>query len=230
MVELVTGRHVLVIGHADGDGYLAAEQSRRNVLRAGAASCEVLVDPRVTPGYRFWERWLARLDFTGIEVAIFVDLMLNYREPTESIELIRQQADKNPNLQFLVVDHHKYEVVIPAEPQNLQFRFTDKVYECCFGEPSDLMIVASICDRDEGPVSDMINDAHRRRASGVSRAAADRRGLAGTALITLLKEDRWDILEALGQEDRQFHRTVRGIRPASTPVSPALHAARLAVV
>ena len=231
MTDSVAGQRVLVIGHADGDGYLAAEQSRRNLLRADAASCEVLVDPRITPGYRFWERWLDRLDFAGIDIVIFVDLMLNYRAPTDSIERICRKALDQPDTQFLVIDHHQYEGAPMRElPPNLRFQFTDKVYECCFGPPSDLMIIASICDRDEDPVQARITDVHRRRAIGVSRAAADRRGLAGAALITLLKEDRWDILEALGQEDRQLHRTVRGIRPASTPVSPALHAARLAVV
>ena len=200
-----------------------------NAQDAGAASCEVLVDPAVTPGYRFWERRFQDLSIDCVDTAIFVDLMLNYRAPEDSIERIRRKAEGHPDTQFLVIDHHQYEgTQMPAVPTNLQFRFTDQVYKCCFGQPSDLMVIASICDRDESPVRNRITDAHRRRAIRVSRAAADRRGLAGKPLVSLLHEQRWDILEALGQEDRQLHRTVRGMRPANSPASPALAAARLA--
>lgn len=221
-------RHLLIVGHADGDGYLAAEQSRRNAAAAGAASCHVLVDPTITPGYRFWERYLERLEVEEYDAVIFVDLMLNYKAPRDSFDRLRAKAINHPDKNFLVIDHHPVGG-LPGTPDNLEFRFTDTVYECCLGDPSELMIIASICDRDEGPVQHLINDVHRRRAIGVSRAASDRYGLAGNLLIRLIREEQWEILEALGQEDRQYHRTVRGIRPSSSPVTPALQAARQAV-
>ena len=228
MQELTKGKRVMIIAHADGDGYLAAEQSRRNAVKSGAVSCKILADPAITPGYRFWERHLESLELGDAGVVLFVDLMLNYKAPLDSLARIEAKARANPDRQFIVIDHHPCGE-LPSSPRNLLLRFTDKVYECCLGEPTELMLIASICDRDEYPVRDRINENHRLRAIGVSRAAADRKGLAGGPLVRLLQEDRWDVIEALGQEDRQFHRTVRGVRPASTPVSPALEVARGAV-
>ena len=77
MRQLVKNKRVLIIGHADGDGHLAAEQSRRNAIDAGAHSCTLLVDPQITPGYRFWDRHLPELDISAYGLVLFVDLMLN---------------------------------------------------------------------------------------------------------------------------------------------------------
>ncbi len=90
------------------------------------------------------------------------------------------------------------------------------------------MVVASLCDHDEAPVAAMITERHRRRARGVSRAVADRSGLAGRKLLNLLERDRWDVLEALGDEDPRSHLTVRGIRPMCRPATAAIEAARVA--
>ncbi len=50
MPQLVENKRVLIIGHADGDGHLAAEQSRRNAIEAGTISCTLQVDSQITPG------------------------------------------------------------------------------------------------------------------------------------------------------------------------------------
>ncbi len=82
----VKGRRVLVIGHADGDGHLAVEQSRRNLHAEGALTIEVLVEPPITSGWRFWETALGSVDFGEAELVLFVDLMFNPREPRRSFE------------------------------------------------------------------------------------------------------------------------------------------------
>ena len=227
MEDVTSGRRVMVVGHADGDGYLAAEQTRRNAMRAGAVSCKVFVHPRITSGYRFWERYLEDFDVEDANTIIFVDIMLNYKSPRESFDRIVDRAIRYPDHLFVVIDHHPVRD-LPAPPSNVQIKFSDAVYDCCFGPPSDLMIMASICDRDEQPVKERITDVHRRRALGVTRAAADRGGLAGELLIKLLEAGRWQILEALGQEDKRLHRTVRGVRVAANGETAALQAARAA--
>ena len=59
MKALAKNRYVLIVGHADADGHLAAEQSRRNALRNGARECEVFVDAKCTASYRIWRHRLA---------------------------------------------------------------------------------------------------------------------------------------------------------------------------
>lgn len=234
MTDVVLGRHVLIIGHADGDGYLAAETSRRNVINAGAKSCNVLVDPRITPGYRFWEKHLYKLDFGHAETVIFVDLMLNHRDPLDSFSRIVSCAKCNRDRQFILIDHHpRLFTELPPPPTNLSLRPVKTVFECCFGDPereAELMLVGSICDRDQAPVQDRLTKTHRLRAIGVSRAAADRAMLAGEPLVKLLQDGRWDILEMLGHEDPSQHRTVRGTRPKNDPRTPAIIEAAKAAV
>lgn len=227
MRHLVKGESVLIVGHADGDGHLAAEQSRRNALHVGARSCTLLVDPRITSSYRFWDRHLKELDLGAFGAVFFVDLRLDPKRVSETFSKLVDRALEEPNRLFVLIDHHPYGG-LPAAPSNLQVWFTPAVYTCCYGPPSGLMIVASICDRDEAPVASMITEQHRRRAKGVSRAAADRGGLSGPRLLKLLASDRWDILEALGNENPQFHRTVRGWRPTSWQPTTAIEAARTA--
>lgn len=232
MPGTVQGRDVLLIGHADGDGYLATEVSRRNALGAGARHCEVLIDPKVTGGYRIWDRYLDRIDLGAADMVIFVDLMLSYRDPRDSFDRLAALARREPARHFVLIDHHPVEG-LPTPPDNLELRFTNRVYDCCWGDPdneADMMLVASICDRDEAPVRDRITEVHRRRAVGLSRAAADRSMLAGEPLRRLVETGAWELIEGIADEDRAMHRTVRGLRPKADPRSPAVLAAQRAAV
>lgn len=227
MQEATKGKRVLVVGHADADGHLAAEQSRRNVLKLGAKSCSVFVDPGVTKNYRFWDRHLPNFDFGEAETIIFVDIMLNPKTLKKSFACLIEKVLKEKHRQFILIDHHPLGG-LPGIPENLKICFTPIVYTCCYGPPSDIMIVASICDRDEKPIQEMITFTHRHRAKGVRRAAADTKELAGAPLLRLLSLDRWDIIESLADENDDMHRTVRGMRLLRLPSSDALHAARVA--
>lgn len=217
----------LVVGHADGDGHLAAEQSRRNLLSAGFARVDVLVDPRITAGHRFWDRYLGGLALGDADLIVFVDLMFSPSDPVASFEALSRRARSEPGRRFKVVDHHPV-TDLPPTPPNLSIEFTREVFRCCQGKPSELMLIASVCDRDEAPVEHLLSDHHRRMAVGVQRAAADRHGLAGRGLLRLLRQNRWDVLGQLADDASEFHRRVRGVRPQSLPPSAALEQARSA--
>lgn len=225
MRSLVEDHNVLVIAHADGDGHIAGEQSRRNCINWGASKCEVYVDPKTTSGYRFWEKYLANFQIGDAQVVIFVDLMLRPQTPNISLFALTEFCEVNSDCLFIMIDHHPIGG-LPAVPANLQIWFTSTVYTCCFGPPSELMLVASICDKDAEPVNGLLKTVHHLRALGVSRAAADRSGLAGSGLLQLLAHDKWDLLESLGEEDPMLHRTAWGNRLTRLPVSDALIAAR----
>lgn len=222
-------RNVLILGHADGDGYLAAEQSRRNVVQGGASDCQIIVHPRVTGGYRFWERHLAELELGNADLVIFVDIMFHRKNPDDSFARLCEKARMHPHVEFAVIDHHPQ--FIPEDrsqaPANLSIQPVATAYECCFGEPSDeLMVPAALCEKEEEIIKDKISDRDRVRAIGVARAAADRGGLAGEKLIQILASADWALLEAIGQEDANEHRFVRGVRPKNDPPSRALAEAR----
>lgn len=221
---LTKNRRVLIVGHADADGHLAAEQSRRNASRGGASRCDVFVDVKRTASYRIWRNHLWEIPIRSADTVVFVDLMFHPDDVVGSVNMLTELASENPKKQFVVIDHHPYSG-LPALPVNLGIWFTSAVYTCCFGSPSDLMVVASICDRDEEPVVAMIDETMRRRALGMERAAADR-NLAGTKLLGLLKNDRWDLIEQLAVEPKDIHQRARGRRHSRQPLSPGLERAR----
>jgi len=219
-------RTVLIVGHADADGHLAAEQSRRNGLAAGAKTCDVFIHPTYTAGHRMWQTHLDKIPLDGSDVVIFVDLMFRRDDIAGSVGALIDLVRSLPESTFMVIDHHPVGG-LPALPENLSILLTPAVYTCCFGPPSHLMVVASICDNDEAPVAAMIDQTARQRALGMTRAAADR-NLVGAPLLRLLSGERWDLIERMAEEPAEIHRQVRGRRTAKQPASSALADARIA--
>lgn len=219
------GRRVLIFGHADGGGHLAAEQSRKNLEKDGALNCEVIVDPRLTRGYRFWERTLPHFDLGEHELILIVDLMLNPKEPKRSFDALADRATRERD-RFFVVINHRLSKKVPRPPSNVFFTFTPTAFLCCYGLPSDLMVMAAICEGDDDSVKHLITPVLRKRAFGVSRAAADIAGLAGEQLMVLIQAGRWDLIESLADDPPEAHRRVRGVRVADVPPSLALTTAR----
>ena len=224
---LTKNRRVLIVGHADADGHLATEQSRRNASRSGASRCDVFVDVKRTANYRIWRNHLSEIPICSADTVVFVDLMFHPDDVVGSVNVLAELASENPEKQFIVIDHHPYSG-LPALSVNLSIWFTSAVYTCCFGPPSALMVVAAICDRDEEPVVAMIDETMRRRALGMERAAADHT-LAGNNLLRLLENDRWDLIEQLAEEPKDVHQRARGRRHSRQPLSPGLERAREAV-
>lgn len=219
-------KRALVIGHADGDGHIATEQSRRN-LAAEGWTVDTLVDPQRTRNWRLWSKHLQTLSFSKYGYVVFVDLMwpAKHDDAITAWGNVRWHAHANPDTAFLVIDHHELPSTAPAP--NVTFVRSPTVFDCCYGSPTEMMLVAAICDKDEEPVAGKLTAEHRRRAVGIKRAVTDRRGLAGHRVLSYLAEDRWDVFERLADEPADYHRTLYGNRVEREPSSPTLKALRL---
>ena len=219
----------IVFGHADGDGHLAAEQSRTNLQANGINVSRVVVGPE-TRNYRFWEQTFSQWNFKGSQLVYVVDIAFSFRDPKRSLKTVVQVADDHPATQFVVIDHHPLK--LPPRPRpNLKLVEVSSAYDCCVGTPSDdLMVVAAICDRDETSVRSRLTMLMKKRAIGVRRAAADTCGVAGPNLLMLLRDRRWDFFEALADEPADFHILARGRRRACSADSPMLEAAKIAAL
>ena len=84
-----------------------------------------------------------------------------------------------------------------------------------------------LCDGDKSAVGGLASSKLKKRAIGVRRAAADCHGLAGSGLLTLLRNRRWEVFEALAEEPPEFHMSARGRRRDSGPQSPILEALKI---
>ena len=207
----------IVFGHADADGHLAAEQTR-DYLSAKGVQVTTVVSPR-THNYRFWER-LAEFDLSNYGLVVSVDIAFRFRNPSDSLSRLLGVTDHQPEKQFIAIDHHPF--VYPQETrENLLLLEVTDPYHCCLGTPDpDLMQVAALCDGSPTMISP--TPSLSRRARGVKRAAADVSGVAGNRLLELIRNRQWDFFEALADEDREMHRSARGIRRLSSQASPLL--------
>ena len=211
----------IVFGHADGDGHLAAEQSRKWLVQRGANVTTVV--SAETRNYMFWGR-LQKFDLSAYELVVIVDIAFRFRDPSESLDRLLIVADQHPHKQFIAIDHHP--LVRPQHPrQNVLLVEVDDPYDCCLGAPDpELMQVAALCDGS--PTAVAPTPLLTRRALGVKRAAADVSGIAGEILLKLIRQRRWDFFEALADEDKDMHRSARGIRRRASKASPLLEDAR----
>lgn len=214
----------LIFAHADGDGHLAAEQTRRNLAEDGIDVLRIVVDPLKTRNWKFWFDHFQEADFGNAEHVYLVDLMLGGPDPEQAYRALLERVRREPDRQFHFVDHHPLKGALDV-PANLELRFVSSVFECCFGRPSELMLIASICDRDEAPVASMLSSCHRRRALGINRAVTERTVLAGSALLHLLHHEHWEVFEQLADEPAEYHRTFYGNRVSKQPKSPLLQLA-----
>jgi hypothetical protein len=222
--ERLTSGKAIIFGHSDGDGHLAAEQTRRNLEDDGCDVTSVIVHPMWTRNFRFWEQHFQEADFGDNEHVFVVDIMLASPDVDATWAAVCSRVRKETDRRFYLIDHHK--VSMPSTlPRNLHVEIRDTVYECCYGTPSELMLIASICDRDEEPVAGKLTERHRRLARGVTRASTERNVLSGQPLLYLLRNDHWSVFEQLADEPADFHRTFYGNRTSKQPLSPLLQMA-----
>ena len=214
----------IIFGHADGDGHLAAIQSAENLRAENIDVLEIIVDPVKTRNYKFWEDYFQNRDFKGADIVVIVDIMFHPTSPQRSYEALMSRLRLEQATKFIVIDHHPVHN-IPKPPKNLTLNFVDDVFDCCYGEPSELMVLAAICDKDETAVESRITDVHRKRAAGIKRAVTDRYALAGGPTLRLIEDRAWSIFEQLADEPAAFHRTFYGNRVAKKPESPLLQLA-----
>lgn len=214
-------KRAIVFGHADGDGYLAAEVTRENLVEEGWVVDDVVVHPKKTKNYKFWKAHFSEWDFEHVQLVVAVDISFDPKEPKQSCEALAHHASEFPSTRFLVIDHHP----LPAGnwmPKNVTLFEADSVYKCCYGDPNDLMVIASICDDDEEPVNALILPSHRILAEGIKRAAADKKGVAGEKLVSILRNKQWAWVFAVGTESGTSHKSLYGNRTTTSTPSPAL--------
>jgi hypothetical protein len=85
-----------------------------------------------------------------------------------------------------------------------------------------MMVVAALCEHQNAEVASVKTPAHGALSLGIRRAAAPGGPLPGDKLLALLRADRWDALLRLGEDNSQYHRLPRGLRPATQPQSKTL--------
>ena len=211
----------IVFGHADGDGHLAAVQTCEWLARKNVSATTVVSS--ATSNYLFWGR-LHTFDLTGYDLIVIVDIAFRFRDPCESLSKLTDVSDQQPDKQFIAIDHHPF--VRPQPPRrNVLFHDVTDPYDCCLGDPDpELMQVAAICDG--GPTRVVPTRQLRKRALGVKRAAADVHGVAGEALLELIKQRQWALFESLADEDQRMHLSARGRRRRLSQASPLLDYAR----
>lgn len=213
----------VVIGHSDGDGHLAVINSIENLTEDGFVITNTIVDPTITRNCKFWINQFPNLDFDNADLVVIVDIMFDRKNPELSINEIEKRAKQEPSRKFIIIDHHPLNIR-KLKCKNVDIRIVDKVYDCCYGDPSDLMLVASICDKDELPVKSLITDIHRKRAYGISRAVTDKKGMAGKITLDLISNRVWNLFEALADEPKEYHKTFYGNRTQKITLSPILQA------
>lgn len=214
---------VLVVGHADADGHLIAEQVRRNMDSVGVFDVHVVVDPDRTKDHKVWQK-LEELeeDVRSANIVLFVDMMFGpdsfVGEAKALVEFVRSYSDKR----FFLVDHHPVPYRRLSRAENLRALYRPEVCECAFGPQSGLMILASLCENQKSEVKDIVRPPHDTLALGLRRAAALGGSLPGAKLLALLRADCWEGLFALGAEEGRFHYLPRGRRPSGFSESQAL--------
>jgi len=214
----------LIFAHSDADGHLAAVQTKEHLLDSGCKTVHTFVDRRYTRNWTFWENAFQAADFGDASLVVVVDLMFKPQDPESSLEALFYRAKKERKRSFIVIDHHSYSRHISGR-NNVRIDIVPSVYQCCLGPPSDLMLVASICDKDEQPVKALLSLTHHKRALGMKRAVTDVDGFAGPLTLRLLEQRYWQIFENLADEPADYHRTFYGNRIDRSPRSPLLMAA-----
>lgn len=216
----VFGR-VLLVSHADADGHIIAEQSRRNLVRAGH-DVDLFIDRELTKGYRLWDKLSSVPVQDEHDTVIFLDLMLNPKDPESSVDYLADLAKRHARKQFFLLDHHPMPTWEGKQRENLEISFSNRVYDCCVGTPSWLMAIAALCDRDEEALSDRPNENQRLVAQGVMRIMADQRRFVGFPMIALLATDRWDLMRHAALEQPNSHKQMYGHRTKTAMASRAM--------
>jgi hypothetical protein len=90
---------VVVIGHADADGYIIAEQTRRNLAQVKSFDVDVVVDPRRTKDHKAWLNLDQLNEIDRADYVFFVDLMFapaTYAAEARALtDFVRRQPKKS---------------------------------------------------------------------------------------------------------------------------------------
>lgn len=212
----------LVVSHADADGHLIAEQTRRNLALVPSFNVEVEVDPDLTKDHSVWKKLPKIKGIESADLIFFVDLMFGPETFVEESKALVNFVSSFSNKCFFLIDHHPIPLRRLEAAENLRVKYRPEVFECAIGPRSGMMVVAAICEKQGSMVAEIKTPYHEILAEGIRRAAALGGELPGEKLLTLLRFDRWDDLAELGRDDPTYHRLPRGRRPAGQTVSSVL--------
>jgi hypothetical protein len=220
----IMSHRVLVIGHADADGYIIAEQTRRNLALVKSFDVDVVVDPLRTKDHKAWLN-LDKLDeIEGAEYVFFVDLMFAPATYAVEARALTDFVRSKPDKRFFLVDHHPLPLQRLVAADNLRMVYRSDVAECVIGPRTGMMVVAALCEPQLSEVADSVKETlHIELAKGMKRAAALGGPLDGKKLLALLRADRWDALLELARDDPGFHRLPRGRRPKNALQSKVMN-------
>lgn len=213
MTELV------VFGHADADGHVIAEQTRRNLSKLKSFDVRTIVDPYFTEGHRSWNR-LVEFEFNKApDIIIFVDLMFSPASFSQEVKGLIHFSERFPSSRIIIIDHHPLPLSKLTAAKNVTPIYRPVVANCTIGPRQDLMVLAALDENQAHTVVDRTKHFYKEMVVGLRRAAAPPGALQGQLLMSLLQHDYWPLLLALGRDDKVFHRLVRGRRPKNDPTS-----------
>lgn len=212
-------KRVLIISHADADGHVIAEQTRRNLSTIPGFDVSVLVDSERTKNHRTWTRLDALPEIEPCEIVFFVDLMFAPLSFAEEVDALVAFAEARPDKMFVVLDHHPLPLRLLYRAPNLRPVYRPDVVDCTFGPPSWMMVIAAMLEAQPTRSRKMREPGDKALAKGIRRAAVPGSRLAGAKLLALMRCGWWEELRALGEEDASFHPMPRGRRPAGAPTS-----------
>ncbi|HTQ14670.1 MAG TPA: hypothetical protein VMH86_12425 [Rhizomicrobium sp.] len=213
---------VLVVGHADADGHLIAEQVRRNLALIESFSVSTVVDPARTKDHNAWLHLDLIPEIEDADIVFFVDMMFAPATFVEEARALVDFVDDYDDKRFFLIDHHPLPLRRLAPAENLRVLYRPEVFDCAVGPRSGMMVAAAICEGQRSNVSDIRDQSHDSLAMGVRRAAAPGGPLPGEKLLALMRSDCWQALIDLGEESREFHRLPRGRRAINQPRSNVL--------
>jgi len=216
-------RHVLVVSHADADGHVIAEQTRRNLCALGF-DVTTVIDPERTKDHKTWLHLDRIPEIEASDLVCFVDLMFAPGTFSEEADALVRFAKARPSKKFFIFDHHPLPLRRLGAAENLRGTYFQDVLDCTVGPTSAMMIIAALCESQPTRATKEKTTADAAIARGVKRAAAvgGPITLAGEKLSALLRFDRWKDLQALGNEDASKHQMPRGRRRANERPSKML--------
>lgn len=212
-------KRVVVVGHADADGHVIAEQVRRNLASVPTFSVEIVVDPERTKDHNVWFELASFPEIERADYVFFVDMMFAPASFVGEASALTRFASERPAKRFFLIDHHPVPLRRLSVATNLRTLYKEDVLDCAFGVRSDMMIIAALCETQRTRARTLKTKKQVEIAKGVKRAAAIGGPLAGEKLMALLRWDRWDDLAELGRDDPKFHRLPRGRRPKGSKIS-----------
>ncbi len=213
---------VLVVGHADADGHIIAEQTRRNLALIDTFDVKTVVDPLRTRDHKAWLKLDSIREIEHADIVFFVDLMFAPASFAEEAGALIDFVSSYPDKKFFLFDHHPLPLRRLEAAKNLRVIYRPEVFDCAIGPRSGMMVVAAICEKQQAQVADIRDSTHEVLAEGMRRAAALGGDLNGDKLLALLRANCWSELLELGYDAREHHKLPRGRRPSEYERSPAL--------